>query len=144
MEWGLSRWANIASIVSFVSFAVLTLIDRWSAIEKWGESSMLLKISFVVLILGVIFAGIAYYLSRNKPRNKRMRVIRNPQDGAIYLVDGKTCSHIPDMATFNYLKSYFGLASSDIEAMLSDEMKRIFSIKGDLPSIKLHFPQLEP
>jgi hypothetical protein len=136
-------WSRKASIGSFILYVILTLLDRWSAIIQWGGSSMVLKISLLCLILAVIFAGITFFSSRNQPGSKHTRVIRNPEDGAIYLVDGKTCSHIPDMATFHYFKSYLGFASSDIEEMLPNEIKRRFTKKGDLPSIKLHLPQTE-
>ena len=73
---------------------------------------------------------------------KRVRVIRNPT-GYCYLVEGNTCSHIPDPPTFEYLGSYLGFQWSDLETMEATEIKRRFNIGKQLPSIRLHFPKIE-
>lgn len=101
---------------------------------------MLLKISFGILILGVIFAGITFYFSRNKGRSKPVRIIKNFKSYH-YLVEGNSCFHIPYPETFNYLGSYLGFSWSDAKEMLPDEISRRFTIGKALPSIRLHFPK---
>ncbi len=94
----------------------------------------------MILILGVIFAGIAFYFSINKGRSKPVRIIKNSKSYH-YLVEGNSCFHIPDPETFNYLGSYLGFSWSDAKEMLPDEISRRFTIGKALPSIRLHFPK---
>ena len=136
-------WSRKASIGNFILYVILTLVDRWSAIIKWGGSSMLLKISLLCLILGVIFAGITFFSSKNQSRSKHIRVIKNPRDKPIYLVIGNICFHIPDMLTFEYFGKYFNFSLSDIEEIPFEEMKRKFTIKRNLPSIGSYSPKID-
>lgn len=139
----LSRWANIATIAAFILYVILTLVDKWQEVAKLlGGSSVIFMASLVVLILGIIFAGITFYASRSKPQSNRVRVISNPQ-GYQYLVQGNNCCHIPDPPTFDYLGSYFGFCWADSELMLPDEINRRFTIGKQLPSILLYCPKVE-
>ena len=137
----LPQWANLANISFFILFIILTLIDRWEVIIKWGGSSMILKLSLICLILGIIFSGITFYFSRNRPQNKRIHIINDSKRH--YLVEGKFCSHIPDPPTFEYLGRYFGFYWADSKLMTHDEIKRKFTIEKQLPSILLDCPKKE-
>ena len=53
----LLEWAAIATIANFIFFALLTIIDRWPQIFKWGKP-YLPKIALIFLIFGVISAGV--------------------------------------------------------------------------------------
>lgn len=139
MAENLSRWATI---IGFVLFVILTLVDRWSIITQLGRSPLVLQVSLLCLILAVIFAGITFYFSyssKSKSRSKRIPIIN---DGyRQYLVEGNTCFHIPDPPTFEYLGSYFGFSWSDSKLMLPDQIDHKF-IKGkQLPSILKYCPK---
>jgi hypothetical protein len=71
------------------------------------------------------------------------RIIRNPDGGHCYLVEGNTCVHIPDPETFDYLGRYLGFSRAHIKTMTTTEIERKFKIGKQLPSIKLHFPKTE-
>jgi hypothetical protein len=61
----IAETATTISGVAGVVYIIMTLIDRWDKIAQWG-GPMLSKISLVILIIGVIsagVAGIAYYTS---------------------------------------------------------------------------------
>ena len=96
-------------------------------------------IALLLIILGVGMSSIKH--SNSKSTHKLVRVIKNPGSKPIYLLIGNVCSHIPDMATFNYFGDSFDFSLSDIEEITFEEMNRRFTIKGDLPSIKLHLPK---
>ena len=98
---------------------------------------------FIACLMYWIYLLIIFTKDRNKPRSKNIRFVRNPKDGAIYLVEGKkVCSHIPDMPTLNYLRSYFGFIT-DTEEMPIDEIKRRFTIRADKPTITKYFPKTD-
>jgi hypothetical protein len=54
----LLEWAAIAVILNFIISALLTIIDRWPQIFKWGKP-YLPKIALIFLIFGVISAGVS-------------------------------------------------------------------------------------
>ena len=101
---------------------------------------------FIACLIYWVYLFIMFIKHRNRPKRSinlgSVRVIRNP-DHYHYLIQGDTCCHIPDEATFNYLGSFFGFTWDDAELMLPDEIKRRFTIGKQLPSIKLYFPKIE-
>ncbi len=131
--------SNISVIASFILYVIVTLIDRWEAVTKIVGSTMLTNISYVLLIIAAISAGVLYYLSNSKSQKKqKVRLIQDPASEKCYLVRGKTISHIPDPETFRYLGSYFGFSWANVETVLQDEINRKFTISTPLPSILKH------
>jgi hypothetical protein len=124
--------------MSILTFIFLLFPSFLKEVLKMDPYKLGVLCVFIACLIYWIYFLIISIRDRNKSGDKRIRFIINPVDGAVYLVDGSVCSHIPDMATFKYLKSYFGF-TSDVEEMLIAEIKRKFAIKSDVPSITLHF-----
>jgi len=100
------------------------------------------------LIYWVYFLMVSLIQHRNPIKvlmnlKEHIRVIKDPDAGKCYLVEGNICLHIPDPPTFEYLGSYLGFSWSDLETMTPAEIKRKFNIGKQLPSIQLHFPKKE-
>ena len=117
----------VAAILSVVS----VIIAGWLSNRSLGLWLTLLNTALIMsLVLRSDYTPVS---------PKRLRVIRDPATSEIHLVEGKTCRHIPDPRTFNYLGAYFGFGWSDIEYGSSAEMKQM-TRESTLPSIRDYCP----
>jgi hypothetical protein len=131
-----------SALINIGSF--LMLLSGWSM-----ESIKLFLVNlnpwyfvFFVSLVVVLFALWKEKLRISRPPAPPERsLIRDPSDGKVYLVEGKTCYHIPDPDTFNYLGSYLGFSMGEVKQMTTDDIKSKFIIGKQLPSIKIYFPK---
>jgi hypothetical protein len=135
------KWIpRVAGIIAIGSFLKLLLGGNMETIELLWNNLTSWQIAFFVSLFVVIFSLWMLELEKNKAK-KTSLIMSSDSDGKIYLVEGKTCSHIPDPETFQYLERFFGFSSSNIKRMPSEDIKGKFVTGRQLPSIKFHFPK---
>jgi hypothetical protein len=60
----LSKVSNIGQLVGVVLYILITVIEKWATIVKWGEYPLLTYLSFFFLIVAIIASAGVYYTNR--------------------------------------------------------------------------------
>ena len=139
----------LIGITNLVAFIFLIFPSSLESVKKMDQYKLVVLCVFIAcLIYWVYFLVISLIQHRNPLKvlmnfKEHVRVIKDPDAGKCYLVDGNTCLHIPDPPTFDYLGSYLGFSWADLETMTTADIRHKFTIGKALPSIQLHFPKKE-
>ncbi len=136
------KWLQIFALCITVFFFFKYLKENMEAIKLFLNH---INPFIVVLPIAIFFSLWRLKLWLNEKKNKKFspgtKAILSPNESVEilkdgnkhYLVKGKTCHHIPDEPTFNYLATLFGFSWGSAKFMPLDEIEHKFKMGNTYP-----------